>query len=92
MKRRKRKSKILASLLFVILLGTLVFIISVNTMYIMTKVEERDSLKKELLTLKDKEEVLKKDIVKMQDPDYVAKYAREKYFYSKPNEIILRMD
>lgn len=31
------------------------------------------------------------EVSKLQDPDYIARYAREKYMYSKPGEIILRM-
>ena len=38
------------------------------------------------------EEDLKAQINKLQDPEYMAKYAREKYLYSGKNEIILKMD
>ena len=41
--------------------------------------------------MKEKEEVLKSDATKLQDPDYVARYAREKYLYSKDGEIILQI-
>ena len=37
-------------------------------------------------------EELELDIRKLEDPDYIAKYVREKYFYSKDGELILRMD
>ena len=30
-------------------------------------------------------------VTKLQDPDYVARYAREKYLYSKDGEIIIRI-
>ena len=33
-----------------------------------------------------------KDIKKLNDPDYITKYVREKYLYSKDGEIILRID
>ena len=33
----------------------------------------------------------KKNFTKLQDPDYVARYAREKYLYSKDGEIIIRI-
>ena len=39
----------------------------------------------------DKEEALKVDADKLQDPDYIARYAREKYLYSKDGEFILRL-
>ncbi len=37
------------------------------------------------------EEDYKEEIGKLEDPDYVAKYAREKYLYSKDGEKILRI-
>lgn len=55
------------------------------------KYQEKKELKKELATLKEKEEELKVDASKLQDPDYIARYAREKYSYSKDGEIILRI-
>ena len=58
---------------------------------IYAKYQEKKDLKKELALLKDKEEELKVDASKLQDPDYIARYAREKYSYSKDGEIILRI-
>ena len=39
----------------------------------------------------EKEAELKVDVEKLEDPDYIARYAREKYMYSKDGEIILRL-
>ena len=36
-------------------------------------------------------EKLESDVIKLQDPDYVAKYAREKYLYSKDGELIIKI-
>ena len=36
-------------------------------------------------------EVLETDVVKLQDPDYVAKYAREKYLYTKDGELVIKI-
>ena len=55
------------------------------------KYHESKELDAQLLTLKDEEEELKVDVEKLQDPDYVARYAREKYLYSKEGEFILRI-
>ena len=41
--------------------------------------------------LKEEEESLNVEVAKLKDPDYIARYAREKYMYSKPGEIILRI-
>lgn len=55
------------------------------------KYQESMELDEKLLSLKEKEEELKVDVEKLQDPDYIARYAREKYLYSKDGEFILRI-
>lgn len=50
---------------------------------------QNSELNEQLVYLKEEEEILKVDVEKLQDPEYVARYAREKYFYSGKNEIIL---
>lgn len=52
---------------------------------------EKD-LKKELTSLEDEAVILKSDIEKLKDDDYIARYARENYGYSKDGEIIIQMD
>ncbi len=58
---------------------------------IFEKYQEKKILEDELLSLKEKEEELKVDANKLQNPDYVARYAREKYLYSKEGEFILQI-
>ncbi|MCX4364518.1 MAG: septum formation initiator family protein [Bacilli bacterium] len=59
------------------------------------KIYENRRLKEELeqkySNLVDKEETLSGEVVKLQDPEYAAKYAREKYLYSKDGELIIDM-
>lgn len=52
----------------------------------------------EIILLTDKyssllhdEEALQSEITKLQDEDYVARYAREKFLYSLPNEVIVKL-
>ena len=40
--------------------------------------------------LLDTEEALKAEVQKLQDPDYVERYAKEKFLYTKDGEIIIR--
>ena len=47
------------------------------------------ALNKEYNDLLEQEKQLKSDVNKLQDPDYVARYAREKYLYTKDGEKIL---
>lgn len=58
---------------------------------IFEKYQEKNSLDEELTKLKEKEEELKVDANKLQNPDYIARYAREKYLYSKDGEFILQI-
>ena len=41
--------------------------------------------------LLEEEEAIQVDINRLSDPAYIARYAREKYFYSKEGELILRL-
>lgn len=52
--------------------------------------EKRELEEKYNELLSDKE-ILEEDVVKLQDPEYVAKYAREKYLYSKDGELIIKI-
>ena len=53
--------------------------------------EEKDFLNSQLFKLEEEEKVLESDIQKLADPAYVARYAREKYLYSKDGELIIRL-
>jgi len=55
-------------------------------------VKEKEELQikyDELLTTEDS---LSDEVNKLQDPEYVAKYAREKYLYTKDGEIVIDLD
>lgn len=58
---------------------------------IASKYKENEELKEKLVSLQEKEEKLAVDVVKLQDPEYIARYAREKFFYSKEGEITLNL-
>lgn len=53
--------------------------------------DQKEALKDKLSNLKEEEEILNSDIKKLEDPDYVARYAREKYLYSKDGELVIRI-
>ena len=55
------------------------------------KYQEQDELNKLLIQLKEEEQKLSLDVDRLQDPEYVARYLREKYLYSKDNEYIIRI-
>ena len=58
---------------------------------IMKNKREKKDLETKYSKLLSDKEVLETDVKKLQDPDYVAKYAREKYLYSKDGELIIKI-
>lgn len=53
--------------------------------------KEEKELKNTLNSLKYDEKGLKTEIEKLKDPDYLARYARENYLYSKNGEIVIKL-
>ncbi len=88
-KARKRMLVLGLSSIFVIVVMT--FTIGKYWVEIFEKYQEKSILDEELTSLKEKEEELKVDANKLQNPDYIARYAREKYLYSKDGEFILQI-
>lgn len=92
MKRKQVTRKIIFVFLIYVVLGVLLLDSLVKTSYqLYTKNKEKKKFQEELEVLKDTEDKLKGQVNKLQDPDYIARYAREKYLYSKDGEIIIRI-
>ncbi len=92
MKRKKVKRNFIIISLIYLVLGFLLMETVIKTGYeLYTKSKEKKEFTEELSILKEKEEELKGQVNKLQDPDYIARYAREKYLYSKDGEIIIRI-
>lgn len=53
--------------------------------------DEQAKLENDLLVLKQEESNLKNEIEKLKDPDYLARFARENYMYSKDGEYIIKV-
>lgn len=58
---------------------------------IVDKYREASVLEKKIVALEEEENDLNNEIKKLQDSEYLARYAREKYFYSKNGELIIRL-
>ena len=69
----------------------IIFSVSKIWTQIYKKYNEKKDLDEKLAKLKEEEENLSIDVEKMQDPEYIARYLREKYFYSKEGEYIIRI-
>ena len=89
---KKAKTRIF---LFFIIFGSIIRSLSYSFFSNVSKIieikNEKKTLSEKLVTLKDEEDKLNSDIKKLKDPEYVARYAREKYMYSKDGELIIRL-
>ncbi|MEG0825913.1 MAG: septum formation initiator family protein [Bacilli bacterium] len=54
--------------------------------------KEQKNIEKKLLGLKEKESYLKTEIIKLKDSDYLARFARENYMYSKNGEYLIKVN
>ena len=92
---RKPKKKVLRFMFFGVLsFSFIIYFFSIVldiTMQINGKYKEKNELSDELNQLKEQEQILSTDVQKLQDPEYVGRYLREKYYYSKTNELIIRL-
>lgn len=95
MKKMSRKTKFRVTFLGISLIIAIVFCVSSSFSYISQVIKTKNQLKELKMTYNEKledEENLKEEINKLQDPEYMAKYAREKYLYSKKDEIIIKIE
>lgn len=88
--KKSEKKRITALLLFfvvfvVILIGT----VFGNCVQIYENKKATAEYKEYYEGLLEEEASLNSEVVKLQDPDYVARYARERYGYTKSGEKIL---
>ena len=95
-RRRRRKSKKARRTVFlgftsVFIIVAMSFTIGKYWVDIFDKYKEKKDLERELSSLKEKEAQLRVDANKLQDPNYIARYAREKYYYSKDGEFIIKI-
>lgn len=94
-KRKTSKSKIrifISLIIFGSVTTALGYTCISNILKIQDMKHEKEELQDKLVSLQEEKESLETDILKLEDPDYIAKYVREKYFYSKDGELILRLE
>ena len=85
------KKTLLFAIVYIAIGFVLIKSVGSTVVDIYKKKAEKKEYTAQLDVLKDKEEELKGTVTKLQDPDYIEKYAREKYLYSKNGEIIIRI-
>lgn len=96
--KKKKKIRFNANfrlLIAFIFFGSIIATLSYNLISNLKKINEMKKekifLEEQIVLLKEEEKVLESDIQKLEDPAYVARYAREKYLYSKEGEFIIKL-
>lgn len=94
MQRVTKKDKRRLLVLFCVFIPLLLYFMCNMTKYwiqIFSNIKEKKELEIAYNKILEEEENLKNDIVKLQDEEYVARYAREKFLYSKDGELIIKI-
>jgi len=92
-KSKKEKRRLLLITFLIVSLSTfLIKSVFSDWVQIMHNNKEIHTLHDRKKALLDDEASLKAEVTKLENPEYVARYAREKYLYSMPDEIIIRVN
>ena len=100
MAKIKKKKKVLkvkavrATLMMplcLLLIASFVFAGGRYSLTIFDKYKEKEELSKSLVELKEEEQKLTVDVERLQNPEYVGRYLREKFLYSKNDEYIIKI-
>ena len=75
---------------FIFIIGFTCINIFPDWLKIMKNKKEITLLENSYEELLDTEEALKAEVEKLQDPEYVERYAKEKFLYTKDDEMIIR--
>lgn len=89
-KKTKRRLTFLSAIIL-LLVGVIVSSVFKDMCQVLKNKNEIALLTDKYNTLLHEEESLQSEITKLQDSEYVARYAREKYMYSLPNEVIIKL-
>lgn len=90
-KKKRNRRMLLLGIGSIAIIITMTFTIGKYWVEIVDKYHEKKELEEKLAELQAEEKQLQLDADKLQDPDYVARYAREKYLYSKDGEFIIKI-
>ena len=89
--KKAKRRMLFAFLLLISLIGIIFSSTIKDWKQIYRNKKESQKLSSEYNELLDEESALRAEVTKFKDPDYLARYAREKYLYSLPDELIIRL-
>ena len=95
MRKMSQKTKFRVTFLTIVFIISIVVFVSTTISYVSQIIKNNNEIKDLNTVYNEKlaeEENLKDEINRLQDHEYMAKYAREKYLYSKNGEIIIKIE
>ncbi len=92
MKKKAKRRLMFFGTLSCFMIAYFIFSSTLAIIKIVNLNNEKKALNTELKSLKKDETDLAVEIEKLKDPDYLARYARENYLYSKDGEYIIKLD
>lgn len=90
--KKKKRRLIIFGTLSLIIIGYFIFNLCYYSYRIAVLEKSKKQLENQLTDLQKNEEDLTNDIQKLKDPEYIARFARETYMYSKDGEYIIKID
>lgn len=91
----KRKHKIKKNILRATIAVIFMFLMSMSVVSVFAKVvslnQEKTILKRELTLIQEEKTYLEGELERLKDDEYIARYAREKYLFSKEGEYIIKI-
>lgn len=92
MKKKAKRRLMFFGTLSCFMIAYFIFSTTLAITKITNLANDKKNLEQELQLLKKDENDLNIEIEKLKDPDYLARYARENYLYSKDGEYIIKID
>ena len=90
-KKAKRRLVIFAPIA-IFIIGYSIFTLVTTTINLYNLNKEEKELNTKLTNLKSDAKSLKNEINKLQDKEYIARYARENYLYTKNGEYVIKLN
>ncbi len=89
--KKSKRRLIMISFLMLVCIGIIAGSVLKDLLAIMDNKKKAVALEAKYNELLKEEKELKAEVTKLKDPEYVARYARETYYYSLPGEVIIKM-
>ena len=91
MSKKSKRRLVMICFLMLFCVGIIICSVLKDLIAIMDNKKQLSTLEQQYDNLLQEEQELNAEVTKLKDPDYVARYARETYYYSLPDEVIIKL-